>query len=188
MSTAIEGGVSSAEQAAEAHPQDMRPSVTKLIGSYERNLDSKLRIGLPHQFRDRLDDQPLILIRWMKRSIALFPECNWEPIADAISRLDLYTDIGLTVRHQIFAYAREVKLDGDGRIVIPNDMVQYARLEGKVMLLGDWDKITIWSMHRYQDQVDADEVNMSERFPAVMQLAKGQKSLEAFEEEVRKSI
>ncbi|MBD3267095.1 division/cell wall cluster transcriptional repressor MraZ [bacterium] len=167
-----------------AEQPDFSPSVKMLIGTYERKLDSKLRLGLPHQFRDRLGDHPLIMVRWLKRSLAIFPECNWLPFAEAISRLDLYTEAGLTVRHQMFAHAREVSMDKEGRIVLPQDMIDYARLEKKMMLLGDWDKITVWSHTYYQDQVAIDDVTVTERFPAVLQMAKGQKSLESFEQEV----
>lgn len=123
----------------------------------------------------------------MIRSLAIFPECNWYPIAESISRLDLYTEIGMTVRHQMFAYAKEVNQDKEGRIVIPADMANYARLDGKLMLLGDWDKITIWNYTYYRDQVEIDEVTMDDRFPAVLQVAKGQKTIESFEEEIRKA-
>ncbi|RJP34256.1 MAG: hypothetical protein C4527_03135 [Candidatus Omnitrophota bacterium] len=157
------------------------PSIKKLIGTYEKKLDPKSRISLPAQFREKLENVPLIMVRWLKRSLAIFPECNWLPFAESISRLDLYTDIGLTVRHQMFAHAREVSMDKEGRIVVPPDMVEYARLDHKVMLLGDWDKVTMWNYIYYQDQVAIDDVMVTERFPAVLQLAKGQKSLEDFE-------
>ncbi len=179
MQTAEER-IGSVEQSTGTTP-DFSPSIKKLIGSYERNIDSKSRIGLPHQYRDKLGYSPLILVRWIKRSLAIFPEENWLPFAEAISRLDLYTSIGLTVRHQMFAHAREVVMDKEGRIIIPNDMVDYARLDGKVMLLGDWDKITVWNKTYYMDQLAVDDVMFTESFPKVWQLAKGQKSLEAFE-------
>ena len=161
------------------------PSIRKLIGTYEKNFDSKFRIGLPQPFREKLNDSPLIIVRWLKRSLAIFPECNWFPLAEAISRLDLYSEIGLTVRHQMFAHAREVTMDKEGRIIVPPDMIEYARLEGKIMLLGDWDKITIWNCAYYKDQVAIDEVTVTDRFPAVLQLAKGRKSWEEFEAEQR---
>ena len=93
--------------------------VNRLIGSFERNVDAKFRIVMPAQFRERLGKSALIMIPWLKRSLAIFPECNFIPLAESISDLDLYTDFGLTVRHQIFAQAREVKMDKkEGRIVI----------------------------------------------------------------------
>ncbi len=166
---------------------EFTPQIKKLIGTYERNLDSKSRLGLPQQFRDKLGNSSLVIVRWLKRSLAIFPEANWLPFAEAISRLDLYTEMGLTVRHQMFAHAREVSMDKEGRIVVPTDMLDYARLDGKVMMLGDWDKITVWNSTYYKDQVAIDDVTVSERFPAVLQLAKGQKSLEAFENEQKNS-
>jgi len=178
------GGTGAVVNSAGQTPE-YSPSVKKLIGTYERNLDSKFRIGLPLQFREKLNDAPLIMVRWLKRSLAIFPENNWIPLAEAISRLDLYSDIGLTVRHQMFAHAREVTIDKEGRIIIPPDMIEYARLESRIMLLGDWDKLTVWNHTYYRDQVAVDEVTVSDRFPAVLQLAKGQKSLEDFEAEQR---
>ncbi len=163
--------------------KEVTPEVTMLIGSYERSIDSKLRLVLPSQYRDKLEDHPLIMIRWLKRSLAIFPECNWIPMATRISKLQLYTDQGLTVRHQFFAHAREIKIDKkEGRIVIPPDMVEYGRLYGKLMILGDWDKITIWNYTYYLDQLAMDDVKMSECFPDVLQLANGQMTLEEFQD------
>lgn len=163
----------------------LSPVVNKLIGSYEKNIDPKLRILLPSQFRDKLGDHPLIMVRWLKRSLAIFPEDNWLPLAESISKLDLYNDFGLTVRHQFFGHAREIKMDKkEGRIIVPPDMAEYARLNGKIMILGDWDKITIWNYTYYQDQVAVDDVTLTERFPEVLQLAKGQKTLESLKTEI----
>lgn len=162
-------------------PNAYKPLVTKLIGSYDRNIDTKSRVGLPVQFRDKVADSPLILVTWMNRSLAVFPECNWLPLAESIAQLDLYTPVGMTVRHQMFANAREVSLDKEGRIIVPPDMVEYARLEGKVMVVGDWDKITIWNAIYYKDQVAVSETMINQFFPSVMQIAKGQKRLEDLE-------
>ena len=154
------------------------PQVTKLIGSYDRNIDSKSRVGLPVQFREKLEDAPLILVPWMNRALAVFPESNWLPLAESIAQLDLYTPVGMTVRHQMFANAREVGLDKEGRIIVPPEMVDYARLDGKVMVVGDWDKITIWNAVYFKDQVAVSETMVNQWFPSVMQIAKGQKRLE----------
>ncbi len=161
--------------------------VNRLIGSFERNVDAKFRIVMPAQFRERLGKSALIMIPWLKRSLAIFPECNFIPLAESISDLDLYTDFGLTVRHQIFAQAREVKMDKkEGRIVIPPEMADYARLSGKTMLLGDWDKVTVWNYTYYRDQVAVDDATLTERFPEVLKLAKGQKTIESIESEQNK--
>lgn len=169
-----------AEELAPSPAMDLSLPVEKLIGSYEKSIDSKYRILLPSQFRDKLGDHPLILIRWLKRTLAILPEINWLPIARKISQLELYTDFGLTVRHHIFGYAREIKMDKkEGRIIVPPDMADYARLNGKIMIMGDWDKITLCNYTYYQDQVAVDDVTFSERFPEVWQLVKGQKSSEA---------
>lgn len=163
------------------------PHITKLIGSYDRNIDSKSRVGLPVQFREKLEESPLILVPWMNRALAVFPETNWLPLAESIAQLDLYTPVGLTVRHQMFANAREVSLDKEGRIIVPPEMVEYARLDGKVMVVGDWDKITIWNAIYFKDQAAVSESMVNQWFPTVMQIAKGQKQLEDLEKSVPKN-
>lgn len=163
------------------HPPGFSPPVNMLIGTFERNLDSKSRLGMPAPHREKFGDSPLILLRWMDRSIAVFPRNNWLPYAEAIARLDMYTPKVRMVRRQMFANAREVWMDKEGRIIIPPDMVDYARLDGKVMVMGDWDKLTLCNFTYYRDHLAEDAVNFTEDFPEVWQLAKGQKSVEEFE-------
>ena len=62
------------------------PPISMLIGSYPRTKDSKSRIGIPNPFCQKFGDEPLILVRWLKRSLAIFPVCNWLPFAESISR------------------------------------------------------------------------------------------------------
>ncbi|MFB3784960.1 MAG: division/cell wall cluster transcriptional repressor MraZ [bacterium] len=160
------------------------PVIDRLIGTYERTIDSKSRIGLPHQFRDKLGNSPLILIRWMDKSLVLFPECNWLPLAENVSRLAYYTKEGQAIRRQMYANAREVSLDKEGRIIIPQDMVEYARLDGKVIVSGDWDKIMIWNHAIFLEQIAKDDVTLNEKMPSVLAVTQGRKSWEVFEKEM----
>ena len=112
----------------------------------------------------------------MNRSLAIFPECNWQPLAEAISRLELYTQEGLAVRRQMFANAREVSLDKEGRVIIPQDMVEYAQLDGKVIVSGDWDKVTVWNHANFLEQTAEDDLALSEKFPSLLSVAKGVKA------------
>ncbi len=181
MKTGITPNSSTAEQTAPV----LMPIVDRLIGSYEKSLDPKLRLVLPAPFRDKLGDHPLIMVRWLKRSLAIFPECNWFPMAQSISQYDLYDDFGLTVRNHFFGHAREIKMDRkEGRIIVPPDMADYARLDGKIIIMGDWDKITLWNYTYYQDQVAVDDVTFSERCPKVLKMIKGQQTLDALKAEV----
>lgn len=181
----MKSGITSNSPIAEQTAPVFMPIVDRLIGSYEKTIDSKFRLVLPAPFRDKLGDHPLIVVRWLKRSLAIFPECNWFPMAQSISQLDLYDDFGLTVRNHFFGHAREIKMDKkEGRIIVPPEMADYARLDGKIIIMGDWDKITLWNYTYYRDQVAVDDVTFSERFPTVLQLAKGQKTLDALKAEI----
>ena len=55
-------------------------------------------------------------------------------------------------------------------MLFPPEMADYARLSGKTMLLGDWDKVTVWNYTYYRDQVAVDDATLTERFPEVLEI------------------
>ena len=54
-------------------------------------------------------------------------------------------------RRLFFAQMEEVDVDGHGRILIPDRLVQFAGLEHEVTLLGVQDHLELWSAQKWQD-------------------------------------
>ena len=142
-----------------------------LYGRYEKTLDSKARLIVPKELRKRIGDSPLVLVKWFDRSLALFPEENWEAQALALSRLGSTTEAARATRRQFFGGAQAISFDNQGRITIPDFMVKFAYLDRDALLIGDWDKIEIWSLPRYREQEDRDDVNLDQRYEEALAMA-----------------
>jgi MraZ protein len=45
----------------------------------------------------------------------------------------------------VLGYATDLELDGNGRILLPEPLREYAQLEKKLVLLGQVNKLELWS-------------------------------------------
>jgi MraZ protein len=61
---------------------------------------------------------------------------------------------------QFFFYSnsREVELDGQGRINLPQDYIDYAGVKKEMVNIGFGDRIEIWSKERYEAKASSSQM------------------------------
>jgi len=119
-------------------------------GRYVNILDSKGRVNLPARFREITEkykdgDQVFILTRGTERYVAMFPINEWRR---KVNEIELNVNDGeqrRVLNRRINYYASHQKVDKQGRINIPADLIKYALLEKEVIVLGTGKKIEIWN-------------------------------------------
>lgn len=126
-------------------PTDTR--VTDLEGTYEHTLDAKGRISIPAEFRTLIglnEGSELVLTRPLKdECLMVFWVDAW---VDYKRRIDaLPTPIAKQMRRVVCGMARRVKLDGLGRIQVPQELRRYASLENKCFVMGQNRYVEIWA-------------------------------------------
>ncbi len=140
-----------------------------LIGQAEKSLDQKNRLVIPSIFRKALGSEELVLTRWFDGALALFPASVWRRMAEAIGRMPLFSPRERSMRLTFFSGALTQYMDNQGRIVLSDDMKEYAGIESQAVLLGDWDK------HRYRDFRKRNDVFLDQVYEATLaRLAAGQ--------------
>jgi MraZ protein len=120
------------------------------FGRYRNVLDAKGRVNMPARFREMTDalaegNQIFILTRGTEKYVAMFPIGEWrrkiveleQNVEDGEQRRILNRRINFHASHQ--------KVDKQGRINIPAELIQYANLEKDVVVLGTGKKIEIWN-------------------------------------------
>ena len=123
-----------------------------LTGTYNRNLDSKLRLAVPKRFRDELlgpNETCLYLAPETERSLSLFGPQVFQQRA---SRLETLAGPPGHVKNYMRLYysqAEPVEIDGQGRIRIPERLSAFANLKQAVVLLGVHDHVEIWSQESW---------------------------------------
>jgi len=121
------------------------------LGTYEHNLLGKTRLSLPKKLRLALDDEKLIVRIGLEPCIVGFKESDWiENTRQEIARPFFSDKEGRDTRRNIFADAEYAELDSQGRFVLPQSMVEHAKIKDKVTIIGAGDHFEIWDESLWQ--------------------------------------
>jgi len=131
-------------------------------GSFKSILDNKGRINFPAKFRKNLreeDEDTLILIRGTQPCIGVYALTSWRQTVDTIKRkVQTEREFGIVSRRMMFQ-AAEQKIDKQGRLNLSANLIDYAELNGEVLIVGYQNKIEIWDPGKYQEFVEATEAD-----------------------------
>jgi MraZ protein len=112
------------------------------------NLDTKGRLAIPSRHRDSLvhaSEGQIVLTAHPHRCILLYPAGAWAPIRDKVLAASSLDPNSAAIKRTLVGNARDEALDSAGRILIPPELREFARLDKKVMLAGQGSHFEIWS-------------------------------------------
>lgn len=113
-------------------------------GEYRHAVDEKGRIAVPFRFRDDLAHGAFVT-KWIDGCLALFPRAAWDELAVKAASLPV-TDAGArTFQRFLFGTAFEVRLDRQGRLVVPAVLREFAGLGPEAVVVGARDHLEFWS-------------------------------------------
>lgn len=112
------------------------------------SLDEKGRMAMPVRHRDALvqhcQGRLVVTIDMDERCLLLYPLPEWEVIQSRLERLPNVDPTARRIQRLLIGHATDVELDGNGRLLLPNMLREFAQLEKKLVLLGQGNKIEIW--------------------------------------------
>ena len=119
-----------------------------LRGRHSVRLDSKGRFILPSTFRNTSKPKKFFITNNIHRGqqyLDLVPEKDWLAFEERIGRMpQMKADIQ-AFRRFYLASAVPVKTDGQGRLLVPQELREFAGLADDMILLGVGNKIEIWN-------------------------------------------
>ncbi|MDO8470284.1 MAG: division/cell wall cluster transcriptional repressor MraZ [bacterium] len=120
-----------------------------LLGEYKHTVDSKGRIAVPAKFRDAFV-AGAIITRGLDRSLFIFSMVEWEALAKKLVALPIAQGNSRAFARLMLAGAMDVKLDQQGRILIPDYLREYAGIGKQVVLAGLMSRIEVWDADAWQ--------------------------------------
>lgn len=137
-------------------------------GQAEYSVDSKGRIAIPARMRNALNPEAnnsFTITRGFEQCILLFPLDEWARREAEIARLNTYRSEARSFVRTIMRWADEVTLDGQGRIVIPKNLIRFAGLRSEALIIGVLDRIEIWKPKTFaaQAEQEAEYSDVAER-------------------------
>jgi MraZ protein len=127
--------------------------MTGFIGEFEATLDVKGRFLLPVGFKRQLPEGEVIkfvINRGFEKCLSLYPIQSWRPLYNQISTLNDFDTKVREFRRYFLNGATEVEPDTASRILIPQNLKEYAGLTKDIVLAAAVDKIEIWDKEKYQ--------------------------------------
>jgi MraZ protein len=127
--------------------------MTGFLGEYEATLDAKGRFLLPAGFKKQLPESEstrFVINRGFETCLSLYPIQSWQPLYDQISLLNPFDPKVREFTRIFLNGAIEVEPDVAGRILVPQNLKNYAGLNKDIVLAAAVDKIEIWDKAEYQ--------------------------------------
>lgn len=119
-----------------------------LIGEYTHSLDPKKRLSLPVKFRRELGKK-VVVTKGLDNCLFIYPLKEWQRITQKMSELPLGQADTRGFNRFFLSGAVEADIDSVGRILVPDFLKEFAKLEAKVVLAGVHDRVEIWDEERW---------------------------------------
>ena len=122
------------------------------VGTYLNKVDSKGRVSVPSRFRDAVAGQTY-------RGVVVAPSadpgaidaCDYDRITEVAAALDdpeLYTPEQRMQAENILARSVELPFDDGGRILLPQELLKQAGIQGQALFVGIGPTFQIWNPER----------------------------------------
>ena len=112
------------------------------------SVDNKGRLAVPSRYRERLvclaSGNLILTLNPLDRSLWLYPLPEWELIESKLADLSDFDRQGRRAKQMMRGYATDCQMDGQGRILIPHELREYAGLGKQAVILGQGNKFEIW--------------------------------------------
>lgn len=128
---------------------DLRPN---FIGEFEDiPVDPKGRLIVPASFRKALPQGigSLIVAEWFEGCLAAFDPEGWNQLVQQLRGLDRSQKQTRQLIRRLAGRAAEVKLDRQGRILIPRKLLDLVGIADRATMSGAIEKIEIWNPEKY---------------------------------------
>ncbi|HET8700831.1 MAG TPA: division/cell wall cluster transcriptional repressor MraZ [Nitrococcus sp.] len=116
-------------------------------GVTQINLDVKGRLAFPSRYRDKLIqscDGQVVLTVDRDHCLLIYPLPEWERIEQKLVKLPTLNRTARRLQRLLIGHATECQLDGNGRILVPPPLREFAGLDKKVVLIGQGNKFELW--------------------------------------------
>ena len=138
-------------------------------GSYFHTMDNKGRVSIPARYREILKDRKdrQIILTNFGGYLLAFPQTEWSKIEAKFAEQPLFRKDLRNFQRFLISGVEECLLDRQGRILVPPNLRDYARLSREVCLVGAircfeiWDRST-FEVHRKELEESIDEVMLHE--------------------------
>jgi len=126
-------------------------------GEYPYKVDDKGRVPLPPKFRRELK-AGMILTKGLERCITVYSPEEWKRVSERLAAKAVSPANSRKLTRSLFGSAFSASFDGQGRIVLPFYLREYAGIGDTAVVVGVNKAIELWSEEDWRtEKTSADE-------------------------------
>ena len=125
----------------------------KFRGIANLSVDAKGRIAVPKVHRGKLEAEEiseLMITVDPDKCLLIYPMESWEVFEKEIMELPNKDPLNRGLQRTYVGYATEAELDSNGRILLPAMLRSYAGINKKAVMIGQGQKLELWSEEAWQ--------------------------------------
>ncbi len=145
--------------------------MASFLGEFDCRLDTKQRVALPANLKRQLPPEAegrLVINRGFEKHLVLYPFNVWQAISAEINQLNLYRKKNRDFVRYFYRGATELKLDGQGRLLLPKRLLDYAEIKDEVVLFAYYNRIEVWAKAHYDTMLDDEPDDFAELAEEIM--------------------
>lgn len=128
------------------------------IGEYQHTIDDKGRVIMPSKFREDLGPN-FIMTKGLDNCLFVYPIEEWQILEEKLRTLPLTNRDARAFVRFFFAGATECVLDRQGRVLIPGNLREHAKLIKDAIIIGVAARIEIWSKEEWTAYTEDDSLS-----------------------------
>ncbi len=144
--------------------------MTQFLGEFDVPVDDKGRIFIPADFRKRLPpaaEGVFVVVRGFDGCLTAYPQSVWNEKAKQLMELPQTEQKVRVLIRGMLSQAAEVKLDRQGRTLIPRKLLDRVGIADQMIVIGALDKLEFWNPQRWEafmDEADSALEEVAESF------------------------
>ena len=140
-------------------------------GQETYSIDSKGRVNIPAKMRKAMEPEAndtFTVTRGVDKCIVAYPKDEWKKYEESFQKLNQYDDKNRFFLRVILPWSEEVSLDGQQRIMIPRELLEFSGINGKVKIVGMIDHIEFWDPSEWDQYMSGYDGRYEDVAKAVM--------------------
>lgn len=135
------------------------------IGEYTATIDEKGRLSIPVKFRQELKKKAVVT-RGLDNSLFLYTDKEWLTVAKKLAALPIARANTRAFSRLMLAGAMDCEMDKAGRIILPEYLRTFAKMQKRVVIAGLYNRLEIWSeelWQKYKKETEKDSNQIAEQ-------------------------
>jgi MraZ protein len=120
-------------------------------------MDAKGRVAIPQVLRLELMPQgepaPVLTHLLDCPALAMYPHRRWLEIEERVNRMSQVQPEAQMIRRVLISGAEDCAIDGQGRVLVPAHMREFAGLTKNVLIAAVGERIELWDPPRFEQEL-----------------------------------